>query len=151
MKNIFKIAIGVGIVATTGLLIKKFVDHEVEEEDESPIEEEEAVATEEMDLLDDMRDRNEKLIADLEKHIEDQELREELNKIHQENLADIERIAKSHDPFERMEIMNQIYERYKNFKEGLEDTPEEYMGSAGYFARNLWILTYGTLSKDENE
>lgn len=24
---------------------------------------------------------------------------------------------------------------------------EEYMGSAGYFARNLWILTYGTLSK----
>ena len=24
---------------------------------------------------------------------------------------------------------------------------EDYMGSAGYFARNLWILTYGTLSK----
>lgn len=24
---------------------------------------------------------------------------------------------------------------------------EEYMGSAGYFGRNLWILTYGTLSK----
>jgi len=24
---------------------------------------------------------------------------------------------------------------------------EEYMGSAGYFARNLWILTYGTLSR----
>lgn len=24
---------------------------------------------------------------------------------------------------------------------------DEYMGSAGYFARNLWILTYGTLSK----
>lgn len=24
---------------------------------------------------------------------------------------------------------------------------EEYMGTAGYFARNLWILTYGTLSK----
>lgn len=24
---------------------------------------------------------------------------------------------------------------------------EEYMGSAGYFARNLWILTYGTISK----
>lgn len=23
---------------------------------------------------------------------------------------------------------------------------EEYMGSAGYFARNLWILTYGTIS-----
>ena len=130
MKNIFKIAIGVGIVATTGLLIKRFVDHnEVEEEDEAPVEEEEAVATEEMDLdlLDDMRGRNERLIADLEKHIEDgdQELHEELEKIRQENLADIERIAKSHDPFERMEIMNQIYERYKNFKEGLEDTPNE--------------------------
>lgn len=24
---------------------------------------------------------------------------------------------------------------------------EEYMGSAGYFARNMWMLTYGTLSK----
>lgn len=24
---------------------------------------------------------------------------------------------------------------------------EEYMGEAGYFARNLWILTYGTISK----
>lgn len=24
---------------------------------------------------------------------------------------------------------------------------EEYMGSAGYFARNMWICTYGTLSK----
>lgn len=126
MKNIFKIAIGVGIVATTGLLIKKFVDHEVEEEDEAPVEEEEAVATEEMDLLDDMRDRNEKLIADLEKHIEDQELREELNKIRQENLADIERIAKTYDPLERMKIMHYIYERCMIFKEGLgEDTPNE--------------------------
>ena len=130
MKNIFKIVIGVGIVATTGLLIKRFVDHnEVEEEDEAPVEEEEAVATEEMDLdlLDDMRGRNERLMADLEKHIEDgdQELHEELEKIRQENLVDIERIAKSHDPLERMEIMNQIYERYKNFKEGLEDTPNE--------------------------
>lgn len=126
MKNIFKIAIGVGIVATTGLLIKRFVDHEVEEEDEAPVEEEEAVATEEMDLLDDMRDRNEKLIADLEKHIEDQELREELNKIRQENLADIERIAKTYDPLERMKIMHYIYERCMIFKEGLgEDTPNE--------------------------
>ena len=129
MKNIFKIAIGVGIViatAGTGLLIKKFVDHEVEEEDEAPVEEEEAVATEEMDLdldlLDDMRDRNEKLIADLEKHIEDQELREELNKIRQENLVDIERIAKTYDPLERMKIMHYIYERCMTFKEGLEDT-----------------------------
>ena len=130
MKNIFKIVIGVGIVATTGLLIKRFVDHnEVEEEDEAPVEEEEAVATEEtdLDLLDDMRGRNERLMADLEKHIEDgdQELHEELERVRQENLADIERIAKSHDPLERMEIMNQIYERYKNFKEGLEDTPNE--------------------------
>lgn len=127
MKNIFKIAIGVGIVATTGLLIKKFVDHEVEEEDESPVEEEEAVATEEMDLdlLDDMRDRNEKLIADLEKHIEDQELREELNKIRQENLADIERIAKTYDPLERMKIMHYIYERCMIFKEGMGETPNE--------------------------
>lgn len=127
MKNIFKIAIGVGIVATTGLLIKRFVDHEVEEEDEAPVEEEEAVATEEMDLLDDMRDRNERLMADLEKHIEDgdQELHEELEKIRQENLADIERIAKSHDPLERMKIMHYIYERCMIFKEGLEDTPNE--------------------------
>lgn len=128
MKNIFKIAIGVGIViaAGTGLLIKKFVDHEVEEEDEAPVEEEEAVATEEMDLdlLDDMRDRNEKLIADLEKHIEDQELREELNKIRQENLADFERIAKTYDPLERMKIMHYIYERCMIFKEGLEDPNE---------------------------
>lgn len=128
MKNIFKIAIGVGIVATTGLLIKKFVDHEVEEEDEAPVEEEEAVATEEMDLLDDMRGRNERLMADLEKHIEDgdQELHEELERVRQENLADIERIAKSHDPLERMKIMHYIYERCMIFKEGLgEDTPNE--------------------------
>ena len=104
--------------------------NEVEEEDEAPVDEEEAVATEEMDpdiLNDHLRGAHERIMLDLEKHIEDgdQELHEELEKIRQENLADIERIAKSHDPFERMEIMNQIYERYKNFKEGLEDTPNE--------------------------
>ena len=129
MKNIFKIAIGVGIVITagTGLLIKKFVDHEVEEEDESPIEEEEAVANEmNLDLLDDLRSAHERIMLDLEEKVEDenQELREELNKIRQENLADIERIVKTYDPLERMKIMHYIYERCKIFKEGLEDPNE---------------------------
>ena len=126
MKNIFKIAIGVGIViatAGTGLLIKRFVDHnEVEEEDEAPVEE--AVANE-MNL-DDLRSAHERIMLDLEEKVEDenQELREELNNIRQENLADIERIAKTYDPLERMKIMHYIYERCMIFKEGLEDPNE---------------------------
>ena len=131
MKNIFKIAIGVGIViatAGTGLLIKRFVDHnEVEEEDESPIEE--AVANEmNLDLLDDLRSAHERIMLDLEEKVEDenQELHDELEKVRQENLADIERIAKTYDPLERMKIMHYIYERCKIFKEELgEDTPNE--------------------------
>ena len=127
MKNIFKIAIGVGIVITagTGLLIKKFVDHEVEEEDESPIEEEEAVANEmNLDLLDDLRSAHERIMLDLEEKVEDenQELHDELEKVRQENWADFERIAKTYDPLERMKIMHYIYERCMTFKEGLEDT-----------------------------
>lgn len=127
MKNIFKIAIGVGIVITagTGLLIKKFVDHEVEEEDESPIEE--AVANEmNLDLLDDLRSAHERIMLDLEEKVEDenQELHDELEKVRQENWADFERIAKTYDPLERMKIMHYIYERCMTFKEGLEDPNE---------------------------
>ena len=125
MKNIFKIAIGVGIVITagTGLLIKKFVDHEVEEEDESPVEE--AVANEmNLDLLDDLRSAHERIMLDLEEKVEDenQELHDELEKVRQENWADFERIAKTCDPLERMKIMHYIYERCMTVKEGLEDT-----------------------------
>ena len=128
MKNIFKIAIGVGIVITagTGLLIKRFVDHnEVEEEDESPIEE--AVANEmNLDLLDDLRSAHERIMLDLEEKVEDenQELHDELEKVRQENWADFERILQSHDPLERMKIMHYIYERCMIFKEGLEDPNE---------------------------
>ena len=126
MKNIFKIAIGVGIVITagTGLLIKRFVDHnEVEEEDEAPVEE--AVANEmNLDLLDDLRSAHERIMLDLEEKVEDenQELHDELEKVRQENWADFERIAKTYDPLERMKIMHYIYERCMIFKEGLEDT-----------------------------
>lgn len=126
MKNIFKIAIGVGIVITagTGLLIKRFVDHnEVEEEDEAPVEE--AVANEmNLDLLDDLRSSHERIMLDLEEKVEDenQELHDELEKVRQENWADFERIAKTYDPLERMKIMHYIYERCMTFKEGLEDT-----------------------------
>ena len=128
MKNIFKIAIGVGIVITagTGLLIKRFVDHnEVEEEDEAPVEE--AVANEmNLDLLDDLRSSHERIMLDLEEKVEDenQELHDELEKVRQENWADFERIAKTYDPLERMKIMHYIYERCKIFKEGLEDPNE---------------------------
>ena len=128
MKNIFKIAIGVGIVITagTGLLIKRFVDHnEVEEEDESPIEE--AVANEmNLDLVDDLRSAHERIMLDLEEKVEDenQELHDELEKVRQENWADFERILQSHDPLERMKIMHYIYERCMIFKEGLEDPNE---------------------------
>ena len=129
MKNIFKIAIGVGIVITagTGLLIKRFVDHnEVEEEDEAPIEE--AVANEmNLDLLDDLRSAHERIMLDLEEKVEDenQELHDELEKVRQENLADIERIAKTYDPLERMKIMHYIYERCMIFKEEMGETPNE--------------------------
>ena len=128
MKNIFKIAIGVGIVITagTGLLIKRFVDHnEVEEEDEAPVEE--AVANGmNLDLLDDLRSSHERIMLDLEEKVEDenQELHDELEKVRQENWADFERIAKTYDPLERMKIMHYIYERCKIFKEGLEDPNE---------------------------
>ena len=124
MKNIFKIMIGAGIITTvTGLLIKRFVDHnEVEEEDEAPVEE--AVANE-MNL-DDLRSAHEKIMLDLEEKVEDenQELHDELEKVRQENWADFERIAKTYDPLERMKIMHYIYERCKIFKEGLEDPNE---------------------------
>ena len=128
MKNIFKIMIGAGIVTVSGLLIKKFVnEHTYEIEEEVP-DEEETIETEEP-LPEHLKNFHEKIMNDLEELIDDDDrnnaFRDGLEKIRQENLADIERIAKSHDPFERMEIMNQIYERYKNFKEGLEDTPNE--------------------------
>ena len=122
MKNIFKIMIGAGIVTVSGLLIKKFVnEHTYEIEEEVP-DEEETIETEEP-LPEHLKNFHEKIMNDLEELIDDDDrnnaFRDGLEKIRQENLADIERIAKSHDPFERMEIMNQIYERYKNFKEGL--------------------------------
>lgn len=101
--------------------------NEVKEEDEGPIE---GAVADEMDpdiLNDHLRGAHERIMLDLEKHIEDgdQELHDELEKIRQENWADFERILQSHDPIERMKIVHYIYKRCIIFKEGLEDTSTE--------------------------
>lgn len=121
MKNIFKIAIGVGIITTvTGLLIKKVVDHKSTiEEDDTPDKTIEIEDEIEESLPEHLMDRHEKIMADLEELVGEgnYDLHDELEKIRQENLADFDRMSKVDGVKSYMDISHDIYERTKLFFE----------------------------------